>query len=726
MKKLIVILILLSFFSLNGEEKRLEIKDLGNYCFIEMENASYLIKPNYPILPYYAEVYTFPFNRRIKEVEIKARGIKSLHIDKKIIPAPPVIPLNDGIKFGNVYSRDKFYPAKWYDYEIGCGIEKGERKTFLSINFYPCRYNPARNEIMYAESFDVKIDYDLLPYNIQNEYDLLIITPEKWDGIYRLKEYKEKQGIKTIIFSLNEINGIYARDDAEKIKYFIKDAIEKYGIKYVLLVGDEIFPIRYVYSPVEDIEAVPCDLYYADIYDANKNFSSWDLDKDGVYGEIEDKPDLYPDVYISRLPVSNENELDILVDKIINYKLPPMKAIMVGTELFWDSRNREGEYLKEKISKELNIETIKLYETNEYEKDGDANSNTIAKYINEGAILLNFAAHGGPSGMGWKNGSFGIGDLNLLHNEYLPIIFAMSCSTNEFDTTDCLGEKFLLYENGGCIAYAGSSRVAYVYIGKAIASSLSGYLDKAFFKAYYDGCNAIGEMFARAKTDYLTKHVWKTSLDYLTLMEFNLLGDASLSIPPMPLTSKAYVSKEIANESIIVWVETDENATIDLYYRRKTAFGGSWKLYGSLDKKPYEWKFLPEKEGYYEFYSILRKGDYEEKKPNIADAFCIFDFMPSFKILKPEKGGVYLFNRKIFQTDMEYAIIVGRIEIEVEGNLSKVEFYIDNRLRYTDYEKPFSWLWDEKAFFKHEIKVIGYDEYGNKGEKKIEAIVAII
>jgi len=65
----------------------------------------------------------------------------------------------------------------------------------------------------------------------------------------------------------------------------------------------------------------------------------------------------------------DEKELDILVNKIMKYKLPPMKAIMVGTELFWDSRNREGEYLKEEISKELNIETIKLYETNEYEKD---------------------------------------------------------------------------------------------------------------------------------------------------------------------------------------------------------------------------------------------------------------------------------------------------------------------------------------------------------------------
>ena len=81
--------------------------------------------------------------------------------------------------------------------------------------------------------------------------------------------------------------------NAEKIKYFIKTAMEEWGIRYVLLVGGRssqfqptwYCPVRYV-SMVDDWDAeYLSDLYFADIYDANGNFSSWDSDNDGMYGE---------------------------------------------------------------------------------------------------------------------------------------------------------------------------------------------------------------------------------------------------------------------------------------------------------------------------------------------------------------------------------------------------------------------------------------------------------
>ena len=604
------------------------------------------------------------------------------------------------------------------------GIKNGQRILFLNI------FSEGKT--------DVKIEYELpeKPLFNKDEHDFLIICPDEWiTDLQPLAEQKEQYGIKTVIVGLNEIyEGKYfavnGRDDAEKIKYFIKDAIENWGIKYVMLVGDaEIMPVRYATTGIEDVPEVPSDLYFADIYYSNGSFSSWDLDGDKKYGERkEDKPDLYPDVYIGRLPASNENEVKLLVNKIINYETPPMKALMVGVELFWDTDNREGEYLKEEIGNELNIEVIKLYETDGYAKDGNATPEEIAEYINKGVMLVNFASHGNPGGMGWESGHFYTSDLSLLHNSYLPVVFAMACSTNEFDTTDCLGEEFLLCQNGGAIAYAGSSRVAFVYLGKSIKSGLSGYLDKAFFKAYYDGSITTGEIFAMAKIDYLTRIPFRNDHDVLTLTEYNIMGDPSITLPVMPLTTKAHVSQEVSNTTIKIWAETTEdNVSIDLYYRKKSIFGGRWYLYGSKDEEPYEWEFLPDEDGYYEFYTVMKKGNYTENSPDVADAYCLFDFSsPTINITKPNGGGIYIFNKEVFSLPVNFAVVIGKIDIMADGNARYVEFYVDDELKYTDYDMPYEWQWNEFAIGRHEIKVVAYNALGAKAEEKVNVWAVIL
>ena len=86
-------------------------------------------------------------------------------------------------------------------------------------------------------------------------------------------------------------------------------------------------------------------------------------------------------------------------------------------------------------------------------------------------------------------------------------------------------------------------------------------------------------------------------------------------------------------------------------------------------------------------------------------------------LLKPERA-LYIKNIKIFPFKylIKKPIIIGEIEIEPDSNdneLSKLEFYIDDKLKYTDYEKPFIWTWKEKCFSEYSIKLIAYDIYGN-------------
>ena len=88
----------------------------------------------------------------------------------------------------------------------------------------------------------------------------------------------------------------------------------------------------------------------------------------------------------------------------------------------------------------------------------------------------------------------------------------------------------------------------------------------------------------------------------------------------------------------------------------------------------------------------------------------------SVQIVKPY-GHVYVFDREIAPIPTHAhrafnAIVIGWITVVVstQGNVSKVEFYVDNVLKYNDTSPPFEWTWNERMTHppKHELKVIGY------------------
>ena len=92
------------------------------------------------------------------------------------------------------------------------------------------------------------------------------------------------------------------------------------------------------------------------------------------------------------------------------------------------------------------------------------------------------------------------------------------------------------------------------------------------------------------------------------------------------------------------------------------------------------------------------------------------------EIIKPENGAIYVMNKKL-KIRIQKILIVGPIDIEVKitDDVEKVEFYIDNELKYVDTEQPFMWRWDERAFFKKTIKIKAYvgDESYDSDEKEV-------
>ena len=92
-------------------------------------------------------------------------------------------------------------------------------------------------------------------------------------------------------------------------------------------------------------------------------------------------------------------------------------------------------------------------------------------------------------------------------------------------------------------------------------------------------------------------------------------------------------------------------------------------------------------------------------------------------ISKPREGVLYFLDREIMPIASNRAIIIGKITVEAETNGNKVEFYIDEELKYSDNESPYQWLWNESAFGSHEIKVIAYDKERNKAEDRMDVLI---
>lgn len=329
--------------------------------FVELQSEgteSWILDAGSPMLPRRIETLAFPFGTTIQNIECVASGVQLKVVPQKIMPAPQPMPLSDEFTAVSdsqmnleIYGSTNLFPENWMSYHVGAGLDENNiHKTFLTINTYPVRYEPASDIIYYAEDIDVTITYttpDTTPFPANTDYDLVIIAPEKFSSALQpLIDHKISKGISTMLKTTEDIYAEYpAYDKPEQIKYFIKDALETYNTSFILLVGglkSRIYavprdseslgekgwylPVRYsslMTSPDDDPGYIS-DLYYADIYNATGDFCSWDSNGNHIYAEFgginADKLDLYPDVALGRLSCRSVKEVKGVVDKIITYE----------------------------------------------------------------------------------------------------------------------------------------------------------------------------------------------------------------------------------------------------------------------------------------------------------------------------------------------------------------------------------------------------------------------
>jgi len=576
-----------------------------------------------PILPQITKTYTVPFGSTKTSVSVVFSDQQEIRITKPIQPGAAPVPLTEtntqpiAKNVMSLYEDLLIYPQQQFEYFTSAGRIDNNPVIFVTVLCYPVHYAPQQQTIFYCTNLEITVKY--IPPEQQityaDEYDLVIIAPNEFSSALQpLVTHKNDIGIKTFLKTTEEIYSEYSGvDKPEQIKYFIKDALDSYGIEFVLLVGgmnskvyakprddanqgtqDWYLPVRYA-NIITDIDpGLISDLYYACIYDASGNFSSWDTNKDGIFatfksGLNKEIIDMFPEVAVGRLACCNIDEVQTVVSKIITYETTAYgsawekKFILVGGDTFEDSKTNpipEGE-LETQLSYDYvaakGYQAIKIWASNREAGGLVPEPEDIVSTISNGAGFVHFAGHGSPElwNTHWVGGPFVKSErakgLSWYHmpkmtnaNE-LPIVVVGSCHGSQFNVTmtsclnywinrlaeitgieafkryggnvisplpECFGWFFVSQKNGGAIATIGNTGTGYGALGNSSVEVNGGYLETLFFKSVgVDNVQYVGSAWQDAITNYLTKYPgMRSQLDAQTVEQWVLLGDPSLKI----------------------------------------------------------------------------------------------------------------------------------------------------------------------------------------------------
>ncbi len=214
--------------------------------------------------------------------------------------------------------------------------------------FFPLLHPSFLTRVSDSEWFGGFRTFDpIVPQPTNPEY--LIIGPnDAW--VQSFAEWKNLKGVPTQVANVTWINSAFVgRDLAERIWAFINSVYTSTTpatLKWVLLIGDNsTLPSRYIYLPDPTNEWTglsttlkPTDFYYSVMGDAN-----WDDDNDGLWGECntfnvggpttDEIGDWQPDVYVGRIPVSDQGNITTILSRTITYSRNPTTFSSTG----WDS-----------------------------------------------------------------------------------------------------------------------------------------------------------------------------------------------------------------------------------------------------------------------------------------------------------------------------------------------------------------------------------------------------
>ncbi|MGB3341687.1 MAG: C25 family cysteine peptidase, partial [bacterium] len=593
-----------------GSDYTLETFD--EYVRLRAQKTTIPFAPGSPELPAFSYTYLLPIGKKLKSIDIIEEEWVRIPGNFNIYPKQQELVITQVREFiepdRSVYGSNRVFPDNIIT-SIHSGNSRGYQLAQIAV--VPFRYFPKSQELFELKKLVVSFELedcepgispdrqttiaqeattqficqtvvndrsvndidkkpvyyiddnkcDLSPTDLPSllgaPVDLLIVTTNnQFDGYNDLAHFKKMLGYNTAIRSLTWVRQHYSGiDDAEKIRSFIADAVNYWGVVYVLIGSDVAhIPTRWVWTaplysqwPVH----IVTDHYYSDL-DGN-----WNKDGDEKYGEVDDSLDLYPDVFIGRLPTFSNDQVYDYINKVREYTLPTnighqIKALFFTSD--YDISN-DAYQMALRLSDHLPAYFMKSFLN-------EKPLTELRDSINSGFGFVFGLGHGDINNIRVRNNprenATNYFFDSLGNTDQYALMLVITCYTNTFHA-DCVSKHWLLNPQGGGVAYIGPTSFSEAYLHEEYTSV---QIDSFFV------C-PLAASLARSKMPYISQSQWD---NWYRLYQFSiaLLGDPTISLwdsIPMQFNSIAFNpdTVHVGFDSVNININPDIGYNIVLY-----------------------------------------------------------------------------------------------------------------------------------------------------------------
>lgn len=394
--------------------------------------------------------------------------------------------------------------------------------------------------------------------------DMVIIIPASQKlrtQAQRLKEYHEqKDGMRVRIVPADELYNEFSSGtpDANAYRRYLKMLYDRAEDdadmpRFLLLFGDGFYDNRLRQSSLSKFSTDDFLL----CYESENSFSETNcyvtddyycLMDDGEGGNLlsSDKAD----VAVGRLTARTDAEAKVLVDKSIGYMENSNPGAWQNLICFMGDdgdNNRhmnDAEVVAQMVEGKFPGYRLKRIYWDAYQRVTSATGNSfpevtrlIRQQMNDGALIMNYTGHGACYGLSHEL-VVRTNDFAASRTKHLPLWLTASCDIMPYDgDTENIGEVSMLNEQGGAVAFYGTTRTVYSHYNQ--------YMNTAFMRnvlAIKDGQRMpIGEAVRIAKNELISGRTaaGETVSTDLTSnkLQYTLLGDPALCLAVPMMTA---------------------------------------------------------------------------------------------------------------------------------------------------------------------------------------------
>lgn len=354
-----------------------------------------------------------------------------------------------------------------------------------------------------------------------NQADYFIIHHDSFD-VKALENFIVKnRGLKVMAVPVSKIYNEFnhGMPDPQAIKDFLTYAYQNYTQPrpaYVVLVGD---------ANQDTLNELGHGINYIPTYTFH-TYALGETATDNWFVTISGDDPL-PDMFLGRLPIRTQAELDALVNKFTNYSQAPLDGWQRNVVFVADNDTADFEATSNwLIEKHLTNYSSKQIYLSKYANKSEAVKQEIIQQLNTGAIVTNYTGHGSITN--WAGEFiFQSSDVKSLNNsDKLTFVVALNCLNGWFSyyqpfygSDDSLAEAFLKADGKGAIAVLAPTGLGYTSQHEELASEL-------FQRLFENKETELGSLTTAAKIAAVTN----SGISKDNLEMFTLFGEPSMQL----------------------------------------------------------------------------------------------------------------------------------------------------------------------------------------------------